>query len=354
MNDQEYKAGYEAAIEQYKKMLQSQGQQGSGQQGGEKNNLPPLPTPPGMKPQQGQGQGQQKKKDHVDIGDQGDKDFQDKEDAERKKQIAKEQGEKSNNPNSRDGQGGLINYNPNGESGEVDNDLYKGSGDLADRVKEIQRAFADARTGAALDGEVQANVSKETMAKAARDAERYGRKGINRFKQYLNKFIKDETRKQRVSSWSALNRKYDRTGIVAPGRHTGKPDKKNVPSVYVYFDRSGSFDDAKTKDAADAVAMLNFYKRKGLIKFELFYFACSVNPDKSVCEAEGGTCGQPIMEHIKKYKPQNVIVMTDSDIGDIKEQITVPGTVWFLWKGGRSSNLSGNLKGKTQTKEFDI
>lgn len=365
MNDQEFKAGYEAAIEQYKRMMQGQG--GGGQGGpGEKNNLPPLPTPPGMpkpKPQPGQqggkGQGQGQKK-QVDIGDRGNKAFQDKEQAEREKELAQEQGEDGEGEGgeqsgeSTDGGGSLVNRNPNGTKGQAKADQYQGTGDLADRVKEIQRAFGDARLGNNLTNEVEVNKGKERIAQGARDAERYGRKGINRFKRHLDKFLKDASRNTRINSWASLNRKYDGTGIIAPGRRTARPKQDNIPKIYVYFDRSGSFDDAKTKDAADAVAMLNYYKRKGLIKFELFYFACTVNPDKTVCEAEGGTMGQPIMDHIEKHKPNNVIVMTDADIGDIRKGQVVPGTVWFLWKGGRSSNLSESLVGKTATKEFDI
>lgn len=352
MNDQEFKAGYEAAIEQYKKMLQQQGQQqqSGGGGSGQKSNLPPLPTP--------QGAGQKQKKDQVDIGDQGDKDIQDAEQKEREKELAKERGEGEGEPsdekNPDSSQGSLQNNNPNGESGKANDDLYNGSGDLADRVKEIQKAFADARMADNISKETETNVQKDKMAKAARDAERYGRRGINKFKQDLANFIQDSTRKQRVNSWGTLNRKYDGTGLVAPGRRTALPDRKNLPTIYVYFDRSGSFDDAKTKDAADAVAMLNFYKRRGDIDFKLFYFACTVNPDKTVCEKEGGTAGQPIMDHIAKYKPSNVVVMTDSDISDIRRGQVVDGSVWLLWKGGRSSNLSANLKGKVKNKEFDI
>ena len=68
----------------------------------------------------------------------------------------------------------------------------------------------------------------------------------------------------------------------------------------------------------------------------------------------GGTEGTPIMDHIERTKPDNVIIMTDDDINDIESPVTVPGAVWLLFKGGISNNLIENIHGQTETKVYEI
>ena len=68
----------------------------------------------------------------------------------------------------------------------------------------------------------------------------------------------------------------------------------------------------------------------------------------------GGTAGQPILNHIQLTKPQNVLIMTDSDIWDCSSTVVVPGAVWLLFKGAISKNLQEHIKGKKLTKTFFI
>ena len=68
----------------------------------------------------------------------------------------------------------------------------------------------------------------------------------------------------------------------------------------------------------------------------------------------GGTSGTPILENIRETKPDNVIIITDNDISDCTESVTVPGAVWFLFVDGVSYNLKEHLSGKRLTKSFEI
>ena len=56
----------------------------------------------------------------------------------------------------------------------------------------------------------------------------------------------------------------------------------------------------------------------------------------------------------KQTKPDNVIIMTDDDIMDIDESVTVPGAVWLLFKGGQSKNLIDHIHGKKQTNIYNL
>ena len=90
----------------------------------------------------------------------------------------------------------------------------------------------------------------------------------------------------------------------------------------------------------------------GDIHIELYYFADRISDSRN--NAGGGTRGTPILDHIEQTKPTNVIVITDADISDCSRVVTVPGAVWMLFYGGRSSNLMDHLKGKRQNKYYDI
>ena len=158
--------------------------------------------------------------------------------------------------------------------------------------------------------------------------------------------------RSRGPTWTRFNKKYANTGLIRPG--SSRLSQNKVPLINVYFDRSGSWNDAKTKDGERAIASLNDYVRKGQIKINLYYFSNNVHSDRRAAENEGGTEGQPILDHIEATKPDNVIVMTDSDISDCRTDTTVPGAVYFLFKGGESHNLMDHLRGKKVTQKFDI
>ena len=219
-----------------------------------------------------------------------------------------------------------------------------------DRINQIKKAFEDAKTQAEITREAERAIDKERIEKDRKASERYKQTPLKRFMDDMNRFIRKATAHGRGDTWKRFSRKYQDSGIIRPG--SSRLANKKVPVINVYFDRSGSWDDAKIAVGMQAIGTLNNYVRKGEIKINLYYFANRVGSDPDT--VGGGTEGTPIMEHIINTKPDNVIIMTDSDIDDIESPVTVPGAVWLLFKGGISKNLIENIHGQTETKVYEI
>ena len=223
---------------------------------------------------------------------------------------------------------------------------------INDRLEQIKRAFNDVKTQENALNEIENNIQKERAERSAKDLAKYRNSPIYKFTQSLNKFMKREVAVGKDNTWKRFNKKYQDSGIYKPGR--AKVQNGKIPSINVYFDRSGSWGPEKTKVGAQAIGTLNNYVRKGQIKINLYYFSNYVHSDQESCYNEGGTSGQPIIDHIKKTNPDNIIIMTDADITDIYDGVTVPGVVWFLFKDGQSQNLIDNLHGRKATEIYDL
>ena len=150
-----------------------------------------------------------------------------------------------------------------------------------------------------------------------------------------------------------MNKTYNSNVGPIIRRGTRNQKNPNIPKINVYFDQSGSWGADDIKVGESAVATLNQYVKKKELVIDVYKFAERVGElDEYV---GGGTYGEPIMKHIRETRPDNVIVMTDSDISDIKSPVTVPGGVWILWRNGYvSDNLKDNLHGRKLTKYFNI
>lgn len=225
--------------------------------------------------------------------------------------------------------------------------------DVAARAKQIRDFIDDLKNKTAVFDEASRARDKEKEAKSARDVQRYMGSGIQQFKMNLNRFIQTQIDEEGdpQDTYRILDPRYEDTDFLMPGRVVYR-DKK-IPLVNVYHDVSGSFDTAeKTAAAMKAIETLNNYVRSGDLEIKLYYFANRVSDDKS--KAGGGTYGTPILDHIEKTRPTNVIVITDGDIHDCSRVVTVPGAVWMLFYDSRSENLMEHLKGKRQNKYYDI
>lgn len=280
----------------------------------------------------------------IRIGDKGSKEIQDAEQAAREAEDVTKELEDSE---------GKKNLEKEIESAKKDLDDAKKSSDKkseAERVKEILDKLNDLNAQANAMRELDNAISKEQAAKAVKNAEKMRKDPLNNFIINLNHFIKNEVATSRGATWKRMNKKYQDSGIIRKG--TSRLANEKIPSINVYFDRSGSWGDAKIQVGMKAIATLNKYVQKGDIKIKLYYFANRVGDNPN--NIGGGTEGQPIMDHIKVTKPDNVIIMTDSDINDIETPTTVPGAVWLLFKGGESENLINNIHGRKQTKKYDI
>ena len=222
--------------------------------------------------------------------------------------------------------------------------------EIEERIKGIKKILGNLEDQQNALMESKAAILKEKAVKDSEVAKKYRDSPLTRFTESLTKFIRDELARGRQDSWSHINKKYVYSGLLRPG--STWQGKNNVPLINVYFDRSGSWTTEKTEKGAQAIATLNRYVTRGEIKLKLYYFNTRVmDTDPG---GHGGTDGQPIMDHIQQTKPNNVIILTDSDISDIRTDVSVPGAVWMLFYGGRSKNLMEHLHGKKLTKYFDI
>lgn len=223
--------------------------------------------------------------------------------------------------------------------------------ELKSRIKAIKKALSDLQIKRDLFDEVTAKKDQERVDKARRQDDRYRHSGIVRFKDSLAAFIKDQIGPDRAQTWSRINPRFVNSPIIRKGI-SNIADAK-IPSVNVYFDVSGSFDDPqKTAAARSALQVFDQYVKKDKLVVNLYYFADTVasTPEK----AGGGTSGQPILDHIEATHPTNVIILTDSDISDCKSSVVVPGAVWLLFYDAESSNLITHIKGRQQTSVYDI
>ncbi len=223
--------------------------------------------------------------------------------------------------------------------------------ETAKKAEELKKALAELKNN--IMDETESAIEKEIIAKRAKDAAKYKDTPLNRFTDSLNNFIKRKIAVGRGPSWQRINKKYYGTGLIKAG--SSRLSQSHVPLINVYFDRSGSWDDPnKTKKGAQAIATLNKYVNRGELKINLYYFSNNVHSSEQAALNEGGTEGQPILDHIEATKPDNVIILTDDDIDDCRTNVTVPGGVWMLFYGGRSKNLMDHLHGRKLTKYFDI
>lgn len=177
-------------------------------------------------------------------------------------------------------------------------------------------------------------------------------KNINEFQPSLNRFIKSQIIKKRGYSYAKPNKKYNPEDILKPGRTRAQQTK--IPRINVYFDVSASWDAEDIELGKYYISILNGYQQQEKIIVDLYYFANGVS--KTASECGSGTKGQPILDHIVETGPDNVIVMTDSDIRDCKTKIEVPGGVWFLWRSDElySKNLYDHLSGAKVTESFSL
>lgn len=277
------------------------------------------------------------------IGDRGNEEDLAKEDAERDQQIQQEKEEYPEDDDSTK----TGTSNDSGDTGEGESDSEES------RLDKIKKILQDKDLASKIEDETDSQVAKSRSNTAARNAKKYRNTPIKKFEDSLNKFIKNEVGDERNSTWRRFNKNYAGSDILRPGRATVK--NKNIPLINVYFDRSGSWDEAKTKVGEQAIGTLNNYVRKKQIKIMLYYFANKVSDQDNYQSLGGlGTYGEPILQHIKQTKPDNVIVMTDDDIRDCTSTVQVPGAVWFLWKGGVSKNLQQHLSGKMETNNYEL
>jgi len=274
------------------------------------------------------------------IGDKGDREFQDKEEEERKAQIEKERAEAEEN----------------GE--EVDEEETEE--EKQQRIDDIKNMMGDEGIADDIQSETRGHVDKELKKKRAakeKEVKKYT-SSMQRFRESLRRFIANQVSEIRDRTFKREDPSYEGSGIIRPGRMID--DNNKIPKINVYFDQSGSWGDADIRKGEEAIGVLNNYVKRGEITIDVYYFSDYVSDNKEQVAGGGTAAGAELIKHIQSTKPDNVIVMTDADFdhwGEINEapNIKVPGAVWLLFrKGERSILLQQHLKGRKQTRVFDF
>ena len=127
-------------------------------------------------------------------------------------------------------------------------------------------------------------------------------------------------------------------------------DEENRPQINIYIDESGSCMGPLARNLLDqcASAFAEFIDEKhpeeSKIKVDWYYFGSVVSTDPD--STGGGTSWAPLKAHIKETNPDNVIILTDSDLQGQHggAHIRIPGSLWCIFV---------NDKDKDMHKDFD-
>ena len=225
--------------------------------------------------------------------------------------------------------------------------------EVAARVEQI---YAELRNMNAFDevmAETNTAIRKEKIAQVktnhVSNYAKGGNGGLSDFKLDLQRFIASQISYQRERTWDRPDPRYKRRGYLVQGSATKK--EENIPVINVYWDTSGSFSNpAKTAAARAAIDSIQQYVKKGLIDIKVYYHSDDVY-DHPV---SGGNDGDAVVRHIRATNPDNIIIITDGDLGSTREKVKVPGAAWFLFYDYTSKGLIDNVGGRKQTKWYIV
>ena len=173
------------------------------------------------------------------------------------------------------------------------------------------------------------------------------------FKHDLLLAIQDQisTYKEQRKSWAAINRRTAHTSIMKQGTQHITQEEPKKPSIRVYLDCSSSFrkeDIEKEENFMQSIA--RFEKDGDIEKTVIKYFADDLWDDYQTARDQGGTnAWDEIIEDIKKYKPSNVVIVTDYDMysqGGQYGTAEIDGIAWFIWKKYAAQSLINDIKCK--------
>ena len=237
---------------------------------------------------------------------------------------------------------------------------------MAKRVQEIKKDFENPGLINELNQEDSQIVGTERRAVKASEREKAkytsgSFKAIADFKINFYKVIKDQVEEieQEDQSWSVINRRHDGTDRVIKGNRNEKLPNNLIPTIDIYIDCSGSWEDGDIKIGEDIVGYVLEFEQKKQIKTNLYYFSYHVHSTKAAARAEGGTnAWDLILENIKTNKTKNVVILTDSDMGwDATRgaKCLIEGCVWLIWRDGiNSQEIPKHLVGKRGNYQYEF
>ena len=221
------------------------------------------------------------------------------------------------------------------------------STDLPSRIKEIKADAGSTLKNRELDAEDNAIINKERKDKIAAnetESDRYERtrsslKSMQSFSKTIYRAIADQVDsiEDEEDSWSVIDRRHeDDPSIIVPGKKMDDLPEGEIPSIDLYIDQSGSFDNSDIKRAKAAISNIVEFERRGEVKLRIYYFADHVYSWPEAARAEDGTMAWDyIIDNIIANDTKNVIIVSDSDLNYADTPpLKVDGIVCYLWKDG--------------------
>lgn len=232
------------------------------------------------------------------------------------------------------------------------------SSDIEARVKEIQAEMSDVMKNRELSREDDLNLGIDRRAAKAKAQERdkykpQNFKKIDAFKFNFYNAVKDQVEEveDEEDTWSVIDRRHeDDPSIVIPGKRL-EDVGDDIPSIDVFFDQSGSWDESDIEIGKAAISSINEFDQRGEIRLNIYYFSEHVHTDAESARVEGSTTAwREILQYIAANKTKNVVIITDSDMSYQAlrgPSLTVDGCVWFIWKNGENAQeLPQHLRGR--------
>lgn len=214
------------------------------------------------------------------------------------------------------------------------------------------------------DNEERENQRVRASQEAARKAlEASGRsmQGIQDFSVFSRDLEQAMKRQTAVNTkpedtYSKVNPTYAKSDLLMPG--SGYLERRAVPIINVYWDKSGSLTSNDKKRGLDALSYLLQLQSRKKLKVKNYWFANRV-VDAADKSCGGGTRAFPeILKHIEETRADNVIIFTDDDFNDQTDfstlsPITIHGCVWWIWCGSVADKAVPYIKTRLRSNVFE-
>ena len=229
---------------------------------------------------------------------------------------------------------------------------YEDEEELKKKKARIDQWSTDPKTLKELEAEDNVSLERDFRREKAREKEnsKYNKSYVGTLEEFKLNFynaIKHQVEMvtQEYQSYDEINAEYESEDIIMKADLTQTVPEEVIPVIDIYFDVSGSWEPEDIEIGKKAVATVKEFEDAGEIKLNIFYFSNGVGTTFEGTRARygKGTSGwKDILQNIKATEAQNVLIMTDDDIEDLKDAkqgptCKVDGCVWFLWRNGKAS-----------------
>ena len=215
-----------------------------------------------------------------------------------------------------------------------------------------------------LSDEESQNAQHDVLQRRAKEQEldKYNNlAGIKDFEIDFEGCIRDQVEMvmQDYLTYDEINPEYELEDVIMKAEVQRMMPDEAIPTIAVFFDKSGSCSSAIPTLNNAIATVKKKYVDTGMCKLDLYYFGDRVAYNDANAYVGGSTRAWPhIIDTIKQGDYNNVIVMSDDDIGNQNnngESYTVTGCVWWLWVDGiRAPKCVNELRGMQHNFECEI